>query len=834
MKGVHFNQMLGVSALALIMAAAALPANAQTTDKTKSSDDEFVLEEIVVTARKRAEDILKTPVSVTAVTSEQLEQRGIATVSNLAEQTPGFNINNNSSGRADRSFQQLILRGFTPATTDSTPVATFIDGVPVSSATAVMSITNPERIELLRGPQSAYFGRNTFAGALNVVNKEPGDKFGGSVTASIAQNNNYRLQGELEAPIVEDKVSFRVSGSKYAKDGSFKNGANPGETLGDQSNYTYNGLLVVKPSENLTIKAFGMASHDDDGPAAMGVIGAGQVTDAKGNVVVANQSNCGFTVTNALFGITSTNRFICGTTPSLSSLSPASNTLVDSYVRSALAVTNNRLIDPEDGVQGYGLVRDYQHYHIAADYEIPDSAFTLTSLTGINREQWSSLSDIVNYDSSGIVNTEYTATNGYRDYYSSSYLVESKSKDFSQELRVGYDDQGALRFVVGANYLNASARRTVSVLDDIIDNNSVNPSGKTRNETVSGFFGVTYDITDKLTASVEGRYQIDKLYAYVSPTADVVVTDDTFIAAGTYKAGSLLASKKYENFLPRLIAQYQWTDEMMTYASVAKGVNPAALNSGVVNYTGETAAYAKNLGLDVFVEPEKVTTWEAGLKGTADGGRLRYTFAAYFSQWRNQLNQVIQTFGTSGGRLVSVWGTLNAGGSDMKGLEFDGSYRLNHLITLNAAGSINDSKIKSYNSPLTTQLTGISDFSGNELPSTSKYSASAGVLFNGDLDLWQDGTWFTRVDYNYKSGMWSDVANIVKTQASHVVNLRAGVTKGDISLDVFVNNLFNEDAYTSITDNYIFSPTTTYAAYNAINVGLREERTVGVQVKVKF
>lgn len=832
MKGVHFNQMLGVSAMALIMAAAALPANAQTTDKTKSSDDEFVLEEIVVTARKRAEDILKTPVSITAVTSEQLEQRGIATVANLAEQTPGFNINNNSSGRSDRSFQQLILRGFKPATTDSTPVATFIDGVPVASATAVMSISDPARIELLRGPQSAYFGRNAFAGALNVVNKEPGDEFGGSVTAMMGTHNNSRIQGDLSGPIIEDKLSFRVAGSKFSKDGSYKNAANPSQTLGDQSNYNANALIVATPNENLTIKLFGMLSHDKDGPAAMGVIGATQVTDSTGKVVLANQSNCSFTVTNATTGRVSTNPFICGTTPSLSSFLPAGNTVTDSYVRSRLAIAKNRLVDPDDGVDSYGLVRDYRHAHLTADYEIPDTAFTVSSLSGYNEEQSSSLSDIVNYDSSGIANSAYTSTNGQRTYYSSPYLVESKNHDFSQELRLSYDNQDDLRVVTGASYLEASAYRNVTALSAITEASGVTAAGETRNKTMGAFFGITYDITDKLTASVEGRYQIDKLYAYQAKNADRVVTDSTFIPAGTYKAGSLLGSSEYKNFLPRAIVQYNWTDEVMTYASAAKGVNPAALNSNVIGYTGQAATVANNLGLELFVEPEKVTTYEIGVKGTAMNGRLRYAVAGYYSKWKNQLIQVIQTYGTTG--LSSVYGTLNAGNTDMQGIEFDGSYRLNSLITLNAAGALNDSKIKKYRDYLSTQLTGITDFSGNELPQTSKYSASLGVLLNGDLNIWEDGTWFTRVDYNYKSGMWSDVANVLKTQASHVFNVRGGITKGDVSLDIFVNNLFNEDAYTTINDNYVYSPSTTYAAYNAVNVGLREKRTVGVQMKVKF
>lgn len=827
MKEVKLRPPSGASRLAITMAigASMLASGAHAQDTAKTSDGETIqLEEIIVTARKRSENILKTPVSVTAVTAEEVEQRGITSVQNLSEQTPGFNINNNSSGRGDRSFQQLILRGFTPATTDSTPVATFIDGVPVSSPTAVMSVSSPERIELLRGPQSAYFGRNTFAGALNVVNKEPGNDYAGSLTTMIGTRNTRRVQAELEGPLVEDKLSFRVAGDYNAKDGTYKNYANPSMTLGDQSSRNANLLLVATPNENLTIKAFGIISHDKDGPAALGLISARAITGSTGRIVVPAQANC------TLGGF---NPFMCGTVPSLPATTPAGNYNVDSFVRNALAVTTNRLIDPNDSVDSYGLVRDYRHAHLVVDYEIPDTNFTISSLTGINHEEWGSLSDIGNYDSSGIANPAYTATNGLRSYFSSAYLVENISKDISQELRTSYDDGEALRFVAGVSYLGANGKRTVDTLDNMILNKQVTPSGKTESKTYGGFFGVTYDITDKLTASVEGRYQIDKLFAYISPLADAVVTDPTFVPVGTYKAGSKLAEQTYKNFLPRVIAQYQWTDAVMTYASVAKGVNPASLNSGVTTYTGQAATIAKTLGIDLFVSPEKVTTYEIGLKGTAVDNRLRYAFAAYYSQWRDQLNQVIQTFVTPTGGFGSVFGTINSGNSDMKGLEFDGSFRVTNMITLTAAGALNDSKIKDYNAPLVTFLVGSSDFSGNELPSTSKYSASGGVMFNGEFDQWEDATWFARVDYNYKSGVWSDVANVVKTAETHIFNARAGVTVGAVSVDVFANNVFDSRRYTTVNNNILFTPAPSFT-YSTLNVGLREGRTLGVQAKYKF
>ncbi|MFV3074301.1 TonB-dependent receptor [Niveispirillum fermenti] len=821
MRKSRFHMLIGASTLALGMTG---PTMAQTNTVPDQTEQTYELTEIIVTARKRAENIMKTPVSVTAVTAEEIEQRGIASVQNLSEQTPGFNINNNFSGRGDRSFQQLILRGFTPATTDSTPVATFIDGVPVSSPTAVMSVSSPERIELLRGPQSAYFGRNTFAGALNVVNKQPGNDFSGSVTGMIGTHANRRIQGELEGPLVEDKLAFRIAGDYNTKDGTYKNYADRSQTLGDQSSRNANLLLVATPSDNLTIKAFGLLSRDKDGPAALGLISATAVTDSTGRVVVPGQANC------VLGGF---NPFMCGKVPSLPATTPAGNYDVDSFVTNALATTTNRLIDPDDSVDTYGLVRDYRHAHLVIDYEIPDSNFMISSLTGYNHEEWASLSDIGNYDSTGIPNPNYTPGSGLRSYFSSAYLVENISKDFSQEIRTSYDDGEALRFVAGLSYLSANGRRTVDTLDNMIQTQQVTPSGKTESKTYGGFFGVTYDITDKLTASVEGRYQIDKLYAYISPLADVVVTDSTFVPAGTYAAGSKLAEQTYKNFLPRLIAQYEWTDDVMTYASVARGVNPASLNSGVVTYTGQAATIAKSLGIELFVKPEKVTTYELGLKGTAVDNRLRYSVAAYYSQWRDQLNQLLQTYVTETGGFGSLFGTVNSGNTDMKGLEFDSSFRLTSMITLTAAGALNDSKIKDYSAPLVTFLVGSTDFSGNELPATSKYSAAGGVMFNGDFAFRQDASWFARIDYNYKSGVWADVANVLKTRETHIFNARAGATIGAVSFDVFANNLFDSRRYTTVNNNILFTPAPSFT-YSTVNVGLRDGRTLGIQAKYKF
>lgn len=97
-----------------------------------------------------------------------------------------------------------------------------------------------------------------------------------------------------------------------------------------------------------------------------------------------------------------------------------------------------------------------------------------------------------------------------------------------------------------------------------------------------------------------------------------------------------------------------------------------------------------------------------------------------------------------------------------------------------------------------------------------------------------DAGWFARADYSFKSGVWSDQANLIKTQDRHLVNLRTGLSRGKASIELFVNNVFNNKAYTSIDDNWAIAPGYSLARYNAVLVGLPDLRTAGVQLKLGF
>ncbi|PEQ11398.1 hypothetical protein B2G71_17760 [Novosphingobium sp. PC22D] len=787
---------------------------------------------IVVTARKTNESILDVPLAVSAVTAEEIEKRGITSINDVASFTPSININNNSASRNDRSAQQLIIRGFTPSAFTNPTASLFIDGVPVSSSSAISIISSPERIEVLKGPQSAYFGRNTFAGAINVVNKDPGREFGGSIGGTIGTRDYVRLHADLEGPLVGDWLRFRVTGDHYSKDGSWKNRFAPSETLGDQQTRAATLALAADPVPGLSFKAFGMLSKDKDGASDQALISAYEVTDPNGNIVIPGQSNCTLSGLSAS-GATVMNPYFCGIAPRPNyDYQPSSNTTEDAFIKNFLAAPNGRLVSPEDGVQGYGLKRRFYHLHFVADWEVGDTGVTLSSLTGYNNEFYSQLADIDNYGSTALPNNAFgSVPPGARTYFDYPFYVERRYKDFSQEVRASYDKGGPFRGTIGGSYLTASNQGGLGGGNTGLGTVTFSrPSGKTRSRTYGAFFGLTYDVTEALSISVEGRYQIDKLYAYAAP-GGISFGPGALLPEGFYPGGSLLVSETYKNFLPRAIVQYDLTPDMMVYASYSKGVNPGTFNTAFLSYTDEQREAAIANGIKIAVDPEKVTNYEIGLKGQLFNRRLSFALAAYYAPWRNQINPL--TFNYVGnGTLEILRGSGNTGSVDMMGVELEGTVDLG-AIDINFAGSINDSDINNFTNATVTQLTGITDFSGNMNQNTSKYSASAGVQYTAALTDTSD--WYVRGDWTFKSGVYASPANIVRTPDLHLFKVRAGIESDHFSVSAFVDNLFNNKTAVSIDYGSVLVPNFAYSTYSSrLLLGLPDLRTFGLEAKYKF
>jgi iron complex outermembrane receptor protein len=703
------------------------------------------------------------------------------------------------------------------------------------------------------------------------------------VSALAGTRDNSDLGASIEGPLFSDWLSFRVTGRSYRKSGSYRNVAAQGQTLGDQSTKTGTLQLVAKPFDGFTVKLFALSTRDADGPTADGMLSAYEVRsnngtenipfvsgNTNGTIIVPSAANC--TLSGFTAGVVATearvNRpFMCGAAPSLNpQYSPATNSLEDSLLHAALANPQGRVVSPSDGIQGYGLVRTYTHLHLNLDYEVGDTGFTASSLTGLNDEMFSELDDLDNFDSTLLrnPNNATNASQALRTSWDFPFVVERRNRDFSQELRLAYDKKGAFSGILGVSYLKARGTGDLVNIQGEIINGSANPvAGQPRVtgirvasttnapaevDTTGVFAGVTYAFTDQFKVSAEGRYQSDKVKGYVGGaglTLTPAIATTTGLTAGVYAPLSQLISKKYNNFLPRVIAQWDVSPDLMIYGSWSKGVNVSlsAFNTNFLTGSATILQAAQGLGLRVATDPEKLTNIEVGLKGKFFDNRLRASVSIYSAKWTDQLNNrstfvqdlPIAQGGTGNIQIVS--GVANSGDVKVQGVEVDLTYSPIKPVAINFSAAMNDSNIRTFSDPGTSRYTGVIDsgFRGNQLPLSSKYSMNIGAQYNGTLPSLDDGGWFVRGDLSWKDKQYVDAANLSWIKARSLVNLRAGINKGDLALEAFVNNALNDKNYVGVSGNALLTPFFTVASgIGYLNVGLPDLRTYGLKATYKF
>ena len=222
------------------------------------------LEEVVVTSRRREESLQDVPIAVSAFSAEAIERNRIEGVDDVFSRTP--NVSYTTEGSRDR--KRLSIRGVTEFITEAgeatVPANTFgiyIDDFSVATATSNPGVMDIERIEVLRGPQGTYFGRNAVGGALNITTRKPTNDFFAEVTADASRYETYEVSGTLNLPLVDDKLAMRANVKYSESDGYIKN-INP-TGGGNDSEYKYGRLsLRYTPNENLTLDVVASASDE--------------------------------------------------------------------------------------------------------------------------------------------------------------------------------------------------------------------------------------------------------------------------------------------------------------------------------------------------------------------------------------------------------------------------------------------------------------------------------------------------------------------------------------------------------------------------------------------
>ena len=220
---------------------------------------ERMLEEVIVTATKRAESLQDIPVTVNAFSSETIQEAGINDAGDLAIMTPALTVNVNTSPFNAR----MAIRGVGTAQTDPAlepSVGLFVDGVFIGRTGLGMSdLTDIERIEVLQGPQGTLYGKNTNAGAISVITKMPTfDSFEGYAEGTAGNYGMTRLTVSASGPI-SDSLAFRLSGNTHERDGFYDNAA--GNDLNDADDWNVQGKLLWEPTDSLSILL--SASHVD-------------------------------------------------------------------------------------------------------------------------------------------------------------------------------------------------------------------------------------------------------------------------------------------------------------------------------------------------------------------------------------------------------------------------------------------------------------------------------------------------------------------------------------------------------------------------------------------
>lgn len=764
------------------------PAFAQQLPRSLSS---ISTDTIIVTARKTAEPLLKSPQSISAITAGDIRENGLRSVYDAQYLIPNFTLEKSAGRRSDRP----VIRGMSNIAADSN-ASFYVDGVFVVGSISSTTLDAVERIEVVRGPQSAMFGPASFAGAINYVTRSPTDTWQGQVDSRLGTSESYRLSGWVSGPILPGRVQMFLSGGVDNQGGQYRNhnsgtaaDANfPGaptradnSRLGSERSSDVTGKLRVLLSDNLTLNLKSSYLYADDSHIA-------------GVLIRGNEQNCFKPVAGT--STAKSRGYYCGEA-SVGGRQPAFN-----------------IPDFEDGLTS--------RFGTAAPAE-----------PGIRRSVWRNAADLQATVNGWHLFAQAAQDNDFTEAVTDSdfttlrpsfgglqYYTQDDRHSHSYEVRASSPEQHPLQLLVGGYYFKSDV---VSRLRS---------------------FAVTIPLTEFSTNITENRALFGRLQWSVTPALRIAaegrVARERRIVTGS---SSRAASADFDSFTPRISVDYQINPDQMLYAIVARGNKPGGFN---------TAAYSRSLandatfvtlkaqGLDRVAE-EKQMTYEVGTKGRYLDGRLTLSADAFFVDWSNQaLTRTVDVVSSAG--IAGVASVLvNAGKTHVYGTELEANFQITPHLDLFAAYGWAHARLRAYNDDEIAILTGITDpllvnggnARGKALPFAPEHTFSLGANWRHPLSAGTDA--YVSTNARYESRKYSDVTNYQWLGDVILWNIRAGITKGPWTIGSYVNNLLDDRTPTGD----IRSSDPTVAAYatgspRSFQLALRRGREAGLTASYRF
>lgn len=754
---------------ALGLTATAIPALAQTAPEDAAvSESDQTSNVIVVTTRKRAERLQDVPLSITALSSEELEQKGISTLADLAAQTPGLAFQD-----VNGAYAAPVLRGV--AQIDQTGpqgnVGIFIDGVYLNNRSALaFDQYDLASIEVVKGPQSALYGRNTFAGAINYVTEAPDvDKFSGHATFTLGNYDRHEAKGSINIPIMNG-VAVRVFGGWSEFDGTIKNDLSGKYLDGWKDRWSVGGALKAEITDNLTLDLFGVRSEtSNDQPALY--------------ALPTSQNNCGAT---SVVGGRTLNTYFCGKLP---------------------YPTNFQL----DDKTGYGLTGSNEIYYGKLSYE--GEALDLTALVSYTTAKFGLL-----IDTTGDPNAINAPLFGGLSRQLYTNAATDKSTDWNYDLRASSKDGSRFSWMAGINYYS-------SLVSDVLELNfqrlgtepgttfppTYSARGgvlKTKGHALYGMLG--YELTDQLNVQGELRYTID---------------DQDF--AGTGAAVGTRGHQTFKYLTPRFSVNWKPTAETLVYASAARGVKTGGFNSNAANTDYFTYGAETNWTYEAGIK----TTWlDGALVINADvfyvdwkdiNAQVQLPFSTLAVVGNNgdaEVKGIEGQIAFNPTRNIQ----LSASGALMDPKYKDGVIdgEVSYIC-----GEIAGSTVTSSNCT--------SDVGGNQIARTSDKQFALGAGWTvPDIVDGLDG--YLRADYSWQSGKYSTGLNTQNQGSISLLNARAGLRFGNYELAVWAKNLLQDKyiSRATVVASTADAAPVSGVSYTRIYPG--ERRTIGADLSVKF
>lgn len=749
---------LASASMAAVVAASPAFAQDAKPEATAAGSDA----DIVVTARRREEALSDTPVAVTAFGSESLESRNIKDLSDVALLTPGLSFEAFNGG----GFGTPVIRGATQQSTTvlEQNVSVFLDGVYLPRQYAVdLGTENLARLEIVKGPQSALYGQNSFMGAINYITKSPKNEFGISGTATIGSDELYEIAGSINVPIAADKLVVLVNGSYSTFDGTWKNnhplanadiaGPNTNGNFGGWSKWTAGAKALLTPTDNFRIEAtYRRFEINNEGTARVNITGSNALSSPLSVTSVRN--NCG------VVSVLGPGLF-CGELPPIDpkrfALDPRQ---FGAHSKTDFAAINVGF-EPTDELSlkyGFGYIKS--------------SVLQIQSQSDANMLQPNST---MNFTAIPFGKQEYSQ-HELRAEYAVSDNVEVSLGGFVSE------NTDAYTFLIGAGIPTLSTTPVTVANLRIVSSDAL-----TNVKTQATFGALRFKLLDnRLRLNLEGRYSWE---------------DKTVLSPAARVTRSVSASF----FNPRVSIDFDVADDTMLYGSVASGTKAGGVNP-------EPALYAPLGGLlssERTFGPDENWTYEIGVKSQLFQKRLMLELTGFYI---DLTSLQINTLSTPPPGLILPPGVdraptilLNLGGATIKGLEFQGAFKATEGLNLTFGGSYQDA---TYNEGVVgTRTLGICDnivckntIGGNQLQRSPSKKLFGGFVYEQPIGIGErDITFMLQGDVAYQNRQFVDETNTSTTGARTIVNMSTGFTYDRTSLRLWVKNLTNLNYVSSAT-----------------------------------